>query len=46
MERGDFSSKSVMKTFVKTNKANGLGWRMLEQAPDVPPLPGDELLEE
>ncbi len=24
-------------------KANGLGWRVLDQAPDVPPLPGDEL---
>jgi len=46
VERGDFSSKSVMEILGKTNKANGLGWRVLEQAPDVPPLPGDELLEE
>ena len=46
VERGDFSSKSVMKIFAKTKNANGLGWRVLDQAPDVPPLTGDELLEE
>lgn len=27
----------------RANKANGLGWRVLEQAPDVPPISGDEL---
>lgn len=31
---------------VRGKKANGLGWRVLDQAPDVPPLTGDELLEE
>ena len=31
---------------MRAKRANGLGWRVLEQAPDVPPLPGDELLEE
>jgi hypothetical protein len=46
VERGDFSSKSVMEIWSKTKKANGLGWLVLDQAPDVPPLPGDELLEE
>jgi hypothetical protein len=27
----------------RARRANGLGWRVLDQAPDVPPLPGDEL---
>jgi hypothetical protein len=28
---------------LRAKRANGLGWRVLDQAPDVPPLPGDEL---
>ena len=31
---------------MRAKKATGLGWRVLDQAPDVPPLTGDELLEE
>jgi hypothetical protein len=31
---------------MRAKNANGLGWRLLDQAPDVPPLPGDELCEE
>ena len=27
----------------RAKRANGLGWRVLEQAPDVPPIPSDEL---
>jgi len=27
---------------LRAKRANGLGWRVLDQAPDVPPLPGDE----
>jgi uncharacterized protein (DUF1778 family) len=27
----------------RAKRANGLGWRVLEQAPDVPPIPRDEL---
>ena len=27
----------------RAKRANGLGWRVLDQAPDVPPLTDDEL---
>ena len=27
----------------RAKSANGLGWRVLDQAPDVPPSPSDEL---
>ena len=27
----------------RAKRANGLGWRVLDQAPDVSTLPGDEL---
>jgi uncharacterized protein (DUF1778 family) len=27
----------------RAKRANGLGWRVLEQAPDLPPIPSDEL---
>jgi uncharacterized protein (DUF1778 family) len=27
----------------RAKRANGLGWRVLGQAPDVPPIPSDEL---
>jgi uncharacterized protein (DUF1778 family) len=27
----------------RAKRANGLGWRVLDQAPDVPPSPSDEL---
>ena len=27
----------------RAKRANGLGWRVLGQAPDVPPILGDEL---
>lgn len=28
---------------LRAKRANGLGWRVLDKAPDEPPLPGDEL---
>jgi uncharacterized protein (DUF1778 family) len=27
----------------RAKRANGLGWRVLDQAPDMPPILGDEL---
>ena len=48
--RGKFSKRYAQSTAVlsdpyleaRAKRADGRGWKMLDEAPDAPPLPGDE----
>jgi len=48
--RGKFSKRYAQSTAVlsdpyleaRAKRADGRGWKLLDEAPDAPPLPGDE----